>query len=434
MSEDSIPGANVFDVASDDALAKMIALAERRILLVAPALTQVVALALVSRLAEPDSPTIELILDADPEVYRLGYCDMSALELIRTQLLAHGQAVRQQEGIRIGMLVADDDILVWSPTPRLVEAGSTSRQKPNAIRLGGAVSVERLAEALGAGERPPEVGKAGLTPDDAKKVADDLAKNPPQKFDLARAVRVFSSQARYVELEVKNSRFASRSVPWPDVLLGILDQELRERVQGRFKPFADLDWRVKVKVLHPDGAEREVPIDEKWLNRQRRALEDMTFEVKDYGRVILRQHQEEFEKGVERLKTNLDRYREAFIEVMKARKGEIVQRVTKEYESQWLANPPPDLTKWGRPNNEELRNHLADLVENLVDEAIGFDEAETRVVFKDIAPESVRSEEFVTRLQAAMKRAKVPDSIIKSLWKTYSAAPQSPRPERAEVF
>ncbi|WP_194744025.1 hypothetical protein [Thermaurantiacus tibetensis] len=419
------PGQNLFDVASDEVLAQMIAGARHRILMVAPALTASVAQALVGRLDEPQSPLIELILDADPEVYRLGFGDVAALALIRDRMLAHGLAVRQQEGIRIGVLVTDEAMIVWSPTPRLVEAGSTSRQKPNAIRLGGTAAAQKLAEAVGAGDGPPEVGKVGLTPEKAEEVANDLRRNPPQKFDLARAVRVFSSQARYVELEVRNSRFASRSVPWPEELLGIIDEKLRKRVEGRFKPFADFDLRLPVNVVHPDGREREVRIDEKWLNQQRQSLENWTFEVKGYGRIILRQHQDAFEKGVERLKTNLNRYRSALQNAMDARKAEIVQQVIAEFRPRWLASPPPERMRWGRPSDAELEAELAWIAAQLVDDATCFDEPETKVVIKDIAPESVQSEEFVSRLEQAMRKARVPDSIIENLWKTYMAARQA---------
>jgi CO dehydrogenase/acetyl-CoA synthase epsilon subunit len=63
---------SLFNVARDDVLADMISRARQRIMVVAPALTQAVAEALVAKLDAHRAPTIDLILDADPEVYRLG--------------------------------------------------------------------------------------------------------------------------------------------------------------------------------------------------------------------------------------------------------------------------------------------------------------------------------------------------------------------------
>ncbi|WCJ60915.1 hypothetical protein NXS98_07285 [Fontisphaera persica] len=59
-----------------------------------------------------------------------------------------------------------------------------------------------MANDLGIGSKGVEEQKVGLdhvSEDKVRKVADDLAVNPPLAFDLARQVRVFNCQVEFVE-------------------------------------------------------------------------------------------------------------------------------------------------------------------------------------------------------------------------------------------
>ena len=73
----------IFAVASDEALVDLIASARKRLVVIAPALTKPVADALSRRLDDLGQLSVTVILDADPEVYRLGFGDEQALDAIR---------------------------------------------------------------------------------------------------------------------------------------------------------------------------------------------------------------------------------------------------------------------------------------------------------------------------------------------------------------
>ena len=73
----------IFAVASDEALVDLIASARIRLVVIAPALTKPVADALSRRLDDLGQLSVTVILDADPEVYRLGFGDEQALDAIR---------------------------------------------------------------------------------------------------------------------------------------------------------------------------------------------------------------------------------------------------------------------------------------------------------------------------------------------------------------
>src|SRR5258708_7236152 len=113
-----------------------------------------------------DLPALSLtvILDADAEVYRMGYGDPEALEIIRKASKEAMFDLREQPGVRIGVVISDDRTMVYAPVSRNVEAGSTTEEKPNAIMLEGR-STETLAGAAGAAEGKTEDGLMGMEPE-----------------------------------------------------------------------------------------------------------------------------------------------------------------------------------------------------------------------------------------------------------------------------
>lgn len=100
-----------FAVASDDCLIELISSARHQLVVVAPALTTPVAKTLADR-CDDESVSLNVVLDADPEVYRLGYGDKDALETLRVAMTAKGLALARQAGIRIGLVIADQRMLV----------------------------------------------------------------------------------------------------------------------------------------------------------------------------------------------------------------------------------------------------------------------------------------------------------------------------------
>jgi hypothetical protein len=215
----------IFTVASDEAIVDLIRRARRRLVVIAPAVTDAVAQAIAARLPELGEIAITVILDADPEVYRLGYGTPSALEKLRLASDVNMLGLREQCGVRIGVVISDDTTMVYAPTPMLIEAGSTAAEKPNAIVLDATpAAAEKLALASGADrDMEParqEVGVEALKPEAVQRLQQDLMTNPPQAFDVARKLRVFSSAVQYVQLEASNYRLSTRQIRLPPELIG----------------------------------------------------------------------------------------------------------------------------------------------------------------------------------------------------------------------
>src|SRR5271166_6005528 len=177
----------LFTIASDDTLISMISAARERLVVVAPGLSRHVAAALADRInMDGGPPEISVTLDVDPEVCRLGYGDIEAFDLLRPALESRARFLQTQKGVRIGLVVADSDVLVYSPTPQLIEAGSNSEEKPNAIRISG-VSPQGLAFACGASDTSvlglvQEVGLNTASENAIEKTKADLKENPPRLF------------------------------------------------------------------------------------------------------------------------------------------------------------------------------------------------------------------------------------------------------------
>jgi hypothetical protein len=140
-----------FTTATDRSLINLIQGARTRVALIAPALTTPVARALAARMVDLPALSLTVILDAAAEVYRMGYGNPEALEIIREASKEAMFDLREQPGVRIGVVISDDRTMVYAPVSRNVEAGSTTEEKPNAIMLKGR-STERLAQAAGAAE------------------------------------------------------------------------------------------------------------------------------------------------------------------------------------------------------------------------------------------------------------------------------------------
>jgi hypothetical protein len=416
-----------FAVASEDRIVDLIQSARKRLVVVAPALTDRVAIALAGRLSELGNLTIAVILDADPEVYRLGYGTESALDKLREASERHMFDLRVQDGVRIGLILSDEVTMIFAPIPLYIEAGSTSAEKPNAIVLSG-VSANRLADAAGAGNAESivtqEIGTQALTPAAVHAVKSDLKASPPQAFDVARALRVFSSKVQYVELEVANYRFNSRQVPLPPELLDVSDDALRRQISSRMRAPTAALGKLKIEVQTSEKPE-SIEADDKWLASERKRIEDtFTFVVPRFGRVILSADREAFDAEIERFTKNLESYHKAILEALKGMETDFEERLVKEYLPRWREKPPAAFARYGlQPSPANLEQQLRRIAQELLRKAISLDPPRVRVVYKSIAPESVRDSEFLEPLKKIMERRGVPFAMINSLFTSGDAAP-----------
>jgi hypothetical protein len=323
---------------------------------------------------------------------------------------------------------------VFSPVPALVEAGSKVEEKPNAIMLSGAPAVQ-IASAAGVGPDPEphkEIGHESISPQEVQQIEADLAGNPPQRFDIARAVRVFSSKIQYVEFEVENVRPSARRVRLPADLAGVEDQRLKERISSQIRPPEACFGPFEIEVENPACEKVAVLVGEKWLANERKRIEDQyTFVVKRHGRVILKSDRTAFDAEVARYERNLTSYRTKVLNELGAARAEFQEALVSEFLPRWERIPPARFARCGWPaTGDNLKRELQRDLDGVIDEALHYGEARVRLVYKDVAYESVSDPGFRDGLSEAM-RGRVPADFIDKLFSESDAAPVATSHETA---
>ena len=83
-----------------------------------------------------------------------------------------------------------------------------------------------------------------LTADHVKAVEAELAKNPPQRFDLTRTLNVFNAYVEFIELRLTGLQITRHTVKLPqDLILALRDEATTKRLRTSFNL---LDGKSKV--------------------------------------------------------------------------------------------------------------------------------------------------------------------------------------------
>ena len=196
----------IFTAISSTKITKIIHSSQYRIILVAPAIFNNVAEALIRKGQQIGRENISIVLDCDEEVFRLGYGDFDAVKAITES----GLEVREAPGLRVGILICDDNAWIFSPVALYVQPEVHSDETPNAIEITGndinrlvnsikSIDTRRSDETGHTYFENVEIGQRAVGADDIGYTDEALKIAPPVPFDIARQVRVFESYIQYVE-------------------------------------------------------------------------------------------------------------------------------------------------------------------------------------------------------------------------------------------
>lgn len=389
----------LFTIASDDSLTALVRTASERLVIVTPGITAALGEALRERVARDGGPRIlAVIVDVDPETCRLGFGDLAGMEVAGEALESRGLRLQTQEGVRIGLIVADAEVLVFTPTPRLIEAGSTSEEKPNAIRITEQGATD-LALACGAGGTSEfllqqEVGLDVVEERDVEAMKKDLEETPPRRFQLARLERVFNYKLEFVEFSLEHYKLHTRSVPLPAELLGLAQANLRGRLRNTFRVFAT-GSPFKFEIEDPNDSDTKVQISEKWLTDEAARLRKEYFiplGSASYGNLILKRLKPEFEAGAGRLKTLVDAYAEKVRETIASKIEETRDELVKALYPRVQASPPASWLKRsvdGALSNDALKKRLEDEVDHAFAKVEQAFDPTLACVFKGVTYETI---------------------------------------------
>ena len=209
---------------SDRRIALLAQGATRRVILATPGLRAQAAAALTAACARLGPDQVTVVVDCSEEVFRLGYGELSALNT----LAEGGCELRQAPGLRIGVLVSDEQAWVFATTALFVEPEVHSDETPNCAALPVAAVLEFVealcgreigtAEAAGAG---PEVGLSEVSEEVRQEAAEALEQAPPLQFDVARQVRVFQPYLQYVDISLKGAAIQRHRLEIPRSIQGL---------------------------------------------------------------------------------------------------------------------------------------------------------------------------------------------------------------------
>jgi hypothetical protein len=260
--------------------------AQESIQFVGPGLQKAAAIALANQWTQLGPEAVEVILDADPELCRLGFCDGESLRILFDTASQLGALVGHQSGIRLCVLQIDGVRIVYAPTPRLVE-----ESKPHSAEIVLSPNPgESLDEQILA---PRNTACAALTDTDVKGIENNLKESPPQDFDLARQVRVLSTEFQFVEFTLKGAALSRKRVDVPTDLLGLApDAETEELLRANFQLIAKAD-----EVSGESLLKRRSEIERKYLTT-----------IAHYGAVILKSNRESFQEECKKLDVEISEF------------------------------------------------------------------------------------------------------------------------------
>lgn len=366
--------------------------ARERVVFLAPGISDDAATALADTWKRLGPEAVSVILDVDPEVMRLGYGSLKGVETIRDTATALGQAVGHQPGVRICVVIADGSSLIFTPTPLLIEAGSTQPERPNGIALAATPPV--LRDELGAGEEgnsTRQIGLEAVAPKQVEAMRKDLAENPPLKFDVARTERVFNSKLEFVEFELEGCMVSRHTVTIPPELVGMakMDAKTRNKLRSSFRLLEDTDvLDAKKKISERSLRDERARIGRKYLRP-----------IKGFGMVILRANKDGFESEVEGLRAKVVAFKNALAEKLKSLFEENAKRLTAALLPSVVKNPPEDWTGLLGPKPDKAQ--IAERLRLTLLEAFGSTESllgamRVNLVFKGITYATLHDPKFRT--------------------------------------
>ena len=271
-----------------------------------------------------------------------------------------------------------------------------------------ACSHVRLAGVItGSSEKGSEWAKQYTFPEDAiygydqiDKLAENLKAAPPVKFDLARRVRVFTTRFQFVELSMTGCFISRKKVPIPSSLVGLARNR---EVQSQFHAHFNLVQQGQIEVKADNGN----IITERTLMNKRKQIEDsFLISLKGYGPVVLRANKDRFEEAVEQLKADVACYAEGVVKQLQQQMDTSKIQLVEALLPSVKQNPPDSYTKVHGPSvpDKFLRQRLEDDIARAFGSAEKLvKDMEVKIVFKDVAYESLVDEKFITVAKKAMK-------------------------------
>ncbi len=395
----------------------------------APGISETVAEALVD--AHNRSLSVTAILDADEDVCRIGYGEVNGFKYLKD----HGDTIelRKHSGVRLGLLMADKVVTIWSPTPRSVD-NDRSPDQPNAIVIEGGIAEDStigdafrpgtlqnavvdiltpgggplapstlsLAEQLVECLDDQHVGEERIRPAELQQVVKELTENPPAPFDLARKVRVFSTKFQYVETELQGVEWTERRIKLSSLLLNSdLPDSLQDILETQIRPYRtkgdvviDVPCIVRGQIAYNEHHEKIlVPMTQRDIEGEWKDIRDRyLLRIPGFGTLVRKRELASFREETEAFECVVEEWVAKFRQRVNQDEDDLVSNIVDSIERR-IEQSDHRHDFCDLDLNREVRSGLEGMREI---------EPRVRIVIKDVSWESSRDQEFTTALRRAL--------------------------------
>ena len=387
------------------AIAHEILRAQRSVCYAAPGVHQKPADAMAALANRIGPELITVCIDFDERVLRMGFGDLSAVEILRDA----GIIVTSTPGLRTGLVIVDDQGYIFTPTALYLEAEQGGIDAPNALRLSRDQATEaqaRLSPAAKAiavarantaeerarlKEQAVEIKSTQV--DEAKigEVSERLKEAPPVSFDVARQVRIFEFYLQYVDLRLTGAAIHRHRISIP------------RRIQnlGSYGKVPE-GLRTTFDLIERESELSSKPIEDE-LNEIRKNLTQAL--GKEHGRVILKSRKPLLEKRLTQLRAKLESYQGELKQKLQKQLDASRAAIVNYYLPRVIANPPEAFLGQfpsDEPAEEDARKWLIHELETVFPGAEQLiKEMELDVTYKDLTFETLNRKDFLPRVQQA---------------------------------
>lgn len=435
---------------TDGLLIDAIHRATQRVVMIGPGVWPPLANALAQAWQRLGPKAVTVILDVDPEICRMGYGSLEGLEIVQNAAAAAGEPLGGEPGVRICVVIADDQTFVFSPTARQLEAPpgelpvATTPQPQSQPKANGIVLAKppaALETELGSGPDGETTRTLGLDVLDQQKltaVKQDLAQNPPKNFDLARSVNVYNARIQFVELHVGGYRISQHTVTLPKHLVSVArkNKELARKIDSAVNLIDGEDPLVGRKDVADKKLFGPPNVSQATIEAIRNDIEEKFLRpVTGVGKIIRRRDIEKFEAAVVKLKSALLIFSNLLKQALAAQYRKtaediadtILPEVLQQLPETWVRQLGP------APKPEHVRFRIIDdLLYSFGDPDKRCETMKVSYVFKDVTYDMLKDEEFVKMMDAYFNEPPMLEEF--SAAKERPSAPPAPPKPQATFF
>lgn len=372
--------------------------AQNRVILCSPGIGPREATALISVQQRLAPAAVRVLADFSPEAFRIGYWgDQSPADVAQLAgCLAHAEIAH---GLRLGLLIVDDEGFIFVATAESLETKPADAQEPNALRLDQRVT-EQLLESITSRTGESRVNRPRLTVEATKEVAQQVAARRVSKPTDNRLLDLMRQRICIVQFEVHGYQLSRRSLSLPPEIvsaLGSKNQQISSRITA--------SWR----VFDADGANNAKTGElQKKVNEELTALKNKHLKsLSHYGFGLVLDEQPRFEAAWKVFQEGtVQGYRKCLLETVNAlvqeSRGLLKTLLQERADSGQLAVPhSPSL--FPKPPEVERDNYIEWLLNRV--KWPSAEEVSAGVAIKkrhyDLTADLLQDEEFIRELEKA---------------------------------